>query len=337
MKTHSSIMLFFSLLIASALTSCSGGGGGGTENTSTDIVSNPQSESVALLFPEVDTDELLVNPPSTKIDTVSSNAEIHTTYTQKDKVEIDISYLLNEYPDTNMITFLPAVDLNDSQIGSALFVSGVFKGMILDTIASNSNVLAKLEDANELSDVYESFDIIFQNDAIAQSIKRSLAVKDIKGRFDDINKDPLKISLLNKVNSLNKSSSNTSSLTNDNLVLRIDIPKGYTIPIETRSISCTFSTLDCTLTTQGESIQNLDLGKSYGENGLTFSTEGSYIEIGIGTYLRAHYDYNYIGADTFDFDLAQSAYFESNLSVTLSGELEKSWEVPLKLLYDFVV
>ncbi len=320
-------VLLFSLVL---FLGCGGGSGGGGTTTQDDVIPEAKSSS-DFLFPEMDVDDLLANPPDTIIRTSSSNAEIITVRTEKEKVEMDKDSLINESEDGSMLIFSSLIDLNTSKIGLPLFVDDTFKGMISDARIAGSTLVVRTQDATKISDVYKNFDVTFQNDSIVESVQRSLSSQNIKGRYDYLNKNPLRISVLKK------SITNSRNLTNDEIVLRIDIPKGYTTPIDMRSVSCSFFNLDCSLTTEGNTSKNLDLGKSYGDNGLMFSTEGSYIEIGIGTYLRAHYDYNYIGVDTFDFDLAQSAYFESNLKVTLSGELSKSWEAPLKLIDDFEV
>lgn len=304
-------------------------GGGGT--TTQNIVPSEAESTSDFLFPEVDTNSLLASPPDTIIRTASSNAEILTTKTEKEKVEVDKDSLIDESQDGTILTFSSLIDINASTIGLPLFVDDTFKGMIVDRRIDGSNLIVTTQDATKISDVYKNFDVMFQNDSIIESIQRSLSSQNIKGRYDYLNTKPLKISIVKK------NITNSRNLANEEIVLRIDVPKGYVTPVDTRSVSCSFTDLDCSLTTQGDTSKNLDLGKSYGENGLTFSTEGSYIEIGIGTYLRAHYDYNYIGVDTFDFDLAQSAYFESNLKVAISGTLSKSWEAPIKLIDDFEV
>ncbi len=322
------IIVGFSLLLV--LSSCSSGSGS-SGGDSSDDTTEPQVESISEYFPEVDVNGLLANQPETIIHTISNNAEIRTVSTNLEKVEIGNSLVLLEATNGSSITFSSSVDFNNLKIGLPLFVDDVFKGMVRDINVSSGNVVVTLGDAKKISDVYESFDIMFQNDTIIRSLQRSLASQNIKGRYDYLNKDPLQISIVEK------SITNARGLANNELILRIDIPEGYQTPIEPRDVSCSFTDLECSLTTQGEAVKNIDLGKTYGANGLTFSTAGSYVEIGIGSYLRAHYDYDYIGTDTFDFDLSQSAYFKSNMSVSISGELSKSWEAEFQLMDNFTV
>jgi len=172
-----------------------------------------------------------------------------------------------------------------------------------------------------------------QNEGIAQSISRAIKRGDIKGRYDSINKTPLRLSVIYK----KVKNSTIRSISVNEPILHIDIPKGYHIPIKPRNLSCSFSSAECTFTSQLAAKKNLNLGYTYENSGITFTTDGSYIEIGLGAYLKAHYDKNLFTDSVFDFTFAQSAYFESNMVISIKGELTKDWSTDLKIINDFDV
>jgi antitoxin component YwqK of YwqJK toxin-antitoxin module len=286
--------------------------------------------SASDLFSDIDEAALLKNPPKDKIFTVSNGAVIHTEPIKNNKVETFVQ-IVNEPADGRSIVLDLSADINDSKIDQPLFVDGVFKGIITSVDTSGGNITVGLKDAEKLSDVYDSFDVMFHNDAIKTAVQRSISAHKISGRYDHLNAEPLKISVTERA------VSNVRSMTNNEVVLRIDIPEGYYVPIRPHLRSCDFLNMECTVTAAGDISKNIDLGNEYTASGITFSTKGSYIEIGIGAYLRAHYDHNYITADVFDFDFAQSAYFKSNMTVSVSGELGRSWSTTLKLIGDIDV
>ena len=325
MKLATKTFTVLTLMLTGFIIGC-GGGGGSSANSNP---SDGQSGTESAFFSEVDENALLSNPPETKIRTVSNDAVIDTTPVKGPKVETAKGDVVTEAADGSTITL--SLDINASRIGQPLFVDGVFKGMIGAVKTSGSNTVVTLEDAQRLGDVYDKLDLLFRNDEIKASVQRTLDSGKIKGRYDAANAEPLRISVLEKP------VTNARGLTDDELILRIDIPEGYTVPIEPRGIDCSFLNAECELTTEGNLSNKIPLTAKSSGSGITFSTKGSYIEIGLGMYLRAHYDHNYIGLDQLDFDLAQSAYFKANITASVSGELKKEWETTLKLLDDFDV
>lgn len=324
MKKSTQFIVLLSFLLVGFIIGCGGGGGAADSNTS-----GTQNSTESAFFSAVDENALLSNPPETKIRTISKDAQIDMTPTKGKKVEAFESDVVAEAADGSTITLV--LDINTSSIGQPLFVGGVFKGMIGAVNASGGNTVVTLEDAQRLDDVYDKFDLLFRNDEIKASVQRALDTGKIKGRYDALNTKPLQISILEKP------ITNARGLTDDELVLRIDIPSGYTVPIEARSIDCSIWNMECELTTKGELDKKIPLTAETSGSGITFSTKGSYIEIGLGMYLRAHYDHNRFGLDQLDFDLAQSAYFKANITASISGELKKEWSTTLKLLDDFDV
>jgi len=316
MKIRSIAIVLSAMILTSVIFGCGGGGGG---STTTPVI------STSTLFPDVDEIGLIANPPEQKVQTVSNSATIQTAPTKGSKVELDSSAAVGTAEDGTSILVKTSSDINTTHIGQPLFIGGIFQGMIHSVSTNGNTLVVGVEDAQKLSDVYNSFNVSFRNDAIKQAVKRALSQKQI-GRYDYLNTNPLHVSVLEKP------VTNKRGITSDEIVLRIDIPEGYYVPIQPHKRSCDFWNAECSVTVQGEVSKNLDLGNSYTQYGITFSTSGSYIEIGLGTYLRAHYDYNAVGSDVLDFDLAQSAYFQSNMTVSVSGELSKDWSTTINLL-----
>ena len=255
MKTRSVILLFLSLFIIGAFVSCGGGGGG----TSGD---NLPTESVSELFPDVDEEALIANPPADKIQTVSNNAEIHTTLTKGDKVEITSSMIADPVVQGNSILVAPVSGVDTASVGQPLFVDNVFKGMVASVRTSGDNLEVGLKDAEKLSDVYDSFDVMFKNDAIKTALQRSLSYHKIKGRFDHLNAEPLEISVIEKP------TSNTRGMTSSEVILRIDIPEGYYVPVKPQLRGCNFLNGDCSITVDRNMSKNIDLDKEYSRYGI---------------------------------------------------------------------
>ena len=311
------------LLVTGFIIGC-GGGGGGSSTAGT--VSGPEVKTAADLFPDVDELDLLAHPPKTTVKTLANNGTLHTVPTEGDKVQLAGSDAISSAIDGSDVIVKSRPDLNASRIGQPLFFDGIFYGMITRVVPNGNDTLLGLKDAEKFSDVYSSFDITVKNDTIATTMQRSIDNGAIKGKYDSINTSPLQISVIKKP------VTNARGLTNEEVVLRIDIPEGYKVPYEPRGIDCSFSDLECTLTVKAGLDKKIGLDVTKEAGTLTFSTAGSYIEIGIGAYLRAHYDYNLLSRDTLDFDLAQSAYFKANLTATDSGELKKEWSTTLDLI-----
>ncbi len=252
-------------------------------------------------FPPVDIPGLLAHPPATVVRTIAPDNKIDIIPTDGPKVERPASAIMIE--DTEHILVKTDEALDVSEIDQPLFVDGKFKGIVESIEQKVTGQEIHLKDAQHLSDVYKSFDVMFRNEEVVGTLQRSISQGRLKGLYDHLNHEPLHFSLKER------STTTGRSLGSGEPVLRIDIPKGYYIPVEPRSLHCSFGNLECTMSVQGEASQHTDLGNSVTEAGITFSTEGSYIEIGLGSYLRVHYDHNVFSKDVLDFELAQSAYF----------------------------
>jgi len=309
-------MVLIMLAMMAGMAGCGGGGGSSAAG----------GGSAVSLFPEVDELEALRGTPASTVRTVSNRAVIRTVPTKGPKTELPLSAGVGSLADGTGLLFRADADINASAVGKPLFVGGVFRGIVTGVKAEGNVLVVRLEDADRLEDVYSSFDVEFRNDAVRRAVQRSIDGGGIRGRYDSLNAKPLQISVVEKP------VTNARGLTNDEIVLRIDIPKGYHIPVEPRAVECSFTDLECSLTVDAAMSKKIDLKYEHTVYGITFSTEGSYIEIGLGAYLRAHYDHNLASRDVLDFDLAQSAYFRSNMTVSVSGELKRNWSTTINLL-----
>ncbi|MBU0673986.1 MAG: hypothetical protein KJ950_05030, partial [Proteobacteria bacterium] len=81
-----------------------------------------------------------------------------------------------------------------------------------------------------------------------------------------------------------------------------------------------------------EANENIPLVGTATKGNLTISTAGSYVDFGIGAYLRAKFDKNWTEEDVYVFEVRTSAYFESNVQFTISGEYEAVWSKDIELM-----
>ncbi len=301
-------------------------GGGGTLGTGTTPIVYPGMD-----FPDIDEAALLSETGKQVIETVASaDSVVEIDATAREKVVLSTADVVEDNSsETGYLLVHATASISSSNIGNPLFIDDTFIGMITGVISQSSELKILVANAENINDVYGKLNIELQNSSIRRSVQRSIATHKIKGIYDDINVKPLHFTLFEKP------VTNARGVVDDEIVLRMDIPKGYHIPIRQRSISCDFASADCSFTVEGNESERLDLGKAYENGGITFSTEGSYIEMGLGAYMKIHYDENLIAADVFDFTLAESGYFKSNMQVSVSGKLTKDWSTDLKLIPDF--
>ena len=200
----------------------------------------------------------------------------------------------------------------------ALFVADEYKGVIDSVQAASEGVVMTLRNAQTFDEVFNNVDIELNADEIVEQLNRSAHT--IRGKYDAINQAPLRFSF-KKVASTKRNVHGMS----DDIILRIDFPKGYYFPAQTRSFDCDIFEASCDASLSVSAKKNVDLGDKATRNGITISTEGSYVEMGIGAYIRAKYDHNTLSKDEYKFELQHSSYFESNFIFNVNGKLEKSW------------
>jgi hypothetical protein len=331
------LLTLFAIILLFTLPSCGGGssGSGGDDDTLTENPAGKDTHYPGEYFDDVDEEELLNTPRDTVVETVSNDASITTSPTSDPKVVIPDTEVVDEAEDGGSITLVLGAGVDQESLGTPLFVDGVFKGIVTSVQETESEVVVGLRDAEDVSEVYDSFEVEFRNDEFRdralRALRKAVAHRHL-GRYDQLNEEPLAVSILGK-RVLNKGTGATS----DEIILRIDIPDGYYVPVRKMGLDCSFVDANCTLTIQGDAVNKIDLGNEYVNGGITFTTKGSYIEIGLGSYIKARYDKNILSADLFEFELAQSAYFESNMVASVSGELGSNWSTQLDLLFDFEV
>ena len=325
LKVFSSIFL----IVLLTMTGCedkSATSAEGTTNGKESVITVDESQYPGTLFPETDEIDLVTKADKTVVQTVSNNAVVTVVPTTGDKVEVIGADVYESTANSYLI--FSTTGISTSDIEKPLYIDEIFKGIISDVAVENTNLRVYVKNAENVDDIYSEFTIEMRNDAIRQSVQRSINRHQLKGVYDNINAKSIRFSVIEK------SIMKKNGLSEDEIVLRMDIPKGYHAPIR-KSVDCSISDADCTFTTSGIAKEKIDLGNSYENAGITFSTEDSYIEMGLGAYFSLHYDKNLFSEDIFDFTVANSGYFKSNMQVSISGKLERSWSTQLKLIKDF--
>jgi hypothetical protein len=330
------------ILMVFVMVGCDGGGGKSSQTSNGNgASSSAQPIDLASLFPPVDEEKLAYDTPSDTI--LTSASEGKAEFTPVDvRVDVADNLVYGEY-DANgkTIMMVDASAVADSDKGKPLFVEGIFYGMIEDVSEVSGSKKVVLTEAQEVTDVYKNFDLEFKNDgvvsaAVKRALQRAIDRHKIVGKYDAINSEPLKISLVSR-----PQARSANNMVND-LALRIEFPKGYKIPVHPRGLKCSFTEASCDFTVDFKAHRHMDLGFQYEEGFVTVDTAGSYIEIGVGSYLHAFYDYNVASDNVFQVTAAQSAYFKSKLSVKVSGNVAAialedglKWEKDIELLKDF--
>ena len=201
----------------------------------------------------------------------------------------------------------------------ALFIDDLFRGVIDAVEEDGATVRITVREADTIKDVYKDFNITLNADEVLSGLNQ--AAPQLHGRYDGINSVPLRHSFRR-----------ADTAEDDEIILRIDFPKGYFIPIRKSAFNCELlAEGSCEGSISVSQSNHTDLGATKERYGLTVSTEGSYVEVGIGAYISAKYDHNFIGADNYRFELQNSAYFKSNVKFTISGKLEREWKTNIKI------
>lgn len=198
------------------------------------------------------------------------------------------------------------------------FVDALFKGVIDAVEADGAAVRISLRLADTIEDVYKDFNITLNADEVLSGLNQ--AAPQLHGKYDHINSAPLRYSFRRG-----------DTTEDDEIILRIDFPEGYYIPIRKSSFNCDLMDTSCQGYISVSQSNHADLGATEERYGLTVSTEGSYVEVGVGAYISAKYDHNLVDPDSYRFELQNSAYFKSNIKFTISGELEKEWKTNIKI------
>jgi len=297
------------------------GCGGGTSSTSSTSVEEDKALDTYFSIDEEDfkdptafSNKLVGEDPNAKLEVENTKDALFTTKSEFDGSSIDVN-----------------VSTMKTYVGKALFVDGLFEGIISDVTQKDvlsSNVV--IEDAQDISQVYDKVELDFSLETMASDLTRSLKSRSI-GRYDYLNSQKLKASV--KVKNISK----VRGVENNELVLRIDIPKDYTMKInpKARGLECDIFDAKCIAEIETTPEKKFSLEQNLTEYGLTFSTDGSYIEFGLGTKLKLTYDKNLLEVDYVAFELTQSMFYEANFVYSVTGELSKNWESALNLTDGF--
>ncbi len=214
-------------------------------------------------------------------------------------------------------------------VDSPLFLDGVYQGMI--AFAENNTddtITVTLRNAADLAEIIDTLSINFDtsegtiNSNISGSPKQKLTSENIS-LYDSKNTKQMSYTLRNA----------KTIAGNNEPILRIDIPADYNVPVPAQNskIICSLLDASCTGDFTYEESSGINLGETTTTNGLTFSTEGSYVEIGLGMYLDLFADINRFSDDILQFKFKESAYFKSNLQATISGTLSADWQKTIPL------
>lgn len=300
------VKLMFASVTALLMTACGGGGSSSEESASLSKETITQTEGiVSLNMPpyqvqgNTNPDEVIIIPSSASI-----------TINAINPVEIDSSLLVSKSTSEAVVTS------HASMVeGSPLFVDGVYSGVI-DSYTNHDDGTATLVlvEAEALPEVIDSISISVDT---TKSLPQQSKVVVGASPYDKDNAKKMTYSI---------AASKTSEP-----VLRIDIPKGYKIPTKAEKVDCDVLEAECDVDYESEYSKGLDLGVTETEGGLTISTEGSHLEIGLGTLFDMHVDLNLIEEHTLRFSLRQSAHLKSNIKAEFTGKLANdiAKEVPL--------
>ena len=203
-----------------------------------------------------------------------------------------------------------------TQIGKPLFVNGDFKGMISGVEASGTSSVVKLTEAKDIFDVYKQIDVNISTDEFADKITRSINNQQI-GKYDYLNDKPLIAKVIN-----NKSKTRGKTIGEDDLILRIDIPKGYKIPIDS-NISKNTRAIGIEGNIENSETFKLNATKKF--DYVTITTDGSYVEFGLSTTLSA-FLWDDDGHKSINLSMTNNAHFVSNLQFTATTEITRDWE-----------
>ena len=200
---------------------------------------------------------------------------------------------------------------DDNTANKPLFHGNQFLGIIQDTSTQDGETTLFVKRATQIQDAYVQVEASFEKEEILTSLARSLGATSV-GTYDSYNDKPLQMQVV-------KSHSIDRSANDGELVLRVQVPQGYRIPID-RSID-----YDVTSTNR----QEIDLGVDNSTNDyLVVDSDDSYIEFSID--MQTSLDFT-TGTKELIFTMKDEGYFISNLEVSLKGEFTQNFSHSLNL------
>jgi len=201
-----------------------------------------------------------------------------------------------------------------NNIGKPLYIDEEFAGVV-ESFDDGSIVV---RNAVSISEAYKHFEIEATNDEMIQEVKRS--IKNSIGAYDAQNEHPIKVSFVKK-----DIQTKLRTLTQEPVIV-IEFPKGYKIPLKPTKRSVDVN-IDCELSDamcdadfnyNKKYEKDFEVTKEFGE--VTFTTDGSKVEIGLGAYIRAMYDYEVVGSNNYYFEFQPSIYYLVNLEMSITGK-----------------
>jgi flagellar hook assembly protein FlgD len=322
------IISIISVIITVLLIGCGGGGSGGNDtvtNTASsssvsDTLENPlNSQSFTLDESDfIDTSTFTVLQGTAADENVT--LELKNSSNALSISSTDVTRTRSTADDYSYPTTLSEESVRD-YIGKALLIDGAFAGMI--ERFENGTIIVK--NAENISDVYSRFDVSGSLASVEQNVQA--AVRRSLGKYDAMNAKPLKISVVQK-----EVSSQTRAKTVEP-VLIVEFPQGYTIPL-TRAVNCDLGEAMCDAQLQYDEKYPIDINKEASFGSVTFTTAGSRIEIGLGAYLRAMYDYNAVSDNQYLFEFKPSAYYKVTMQMAITGSSISAAEKTFKIFSD---
>ncbi len=273
------------------------------------------SMNIESLLPGVNIDDFINNPPST---TLNVEHEIESFSLQKADGSIELALDKSEKIDDTHYKIFASLD--NSAINKPLFVGENFIGMIESIDERGAYCIATLKDPQKLEDVIK--ELSFKVKSRETNFQRTLRSGILKSKYDAYNKDPLRYTIYYK-----------GGVTRDGgvsrPVMRIEIPKGYKIPLSLKDIECHFDVSRCELTRRNISLSGekeakvpLDFFISFPDERqvyLEFSTQGSFIDIGLAFFTQG--DLGWSGLRYIEY--TQDMYFDAHLEFSIKGDLTK--------------
>ncbi|MBU0673275.1 MAG: hypothetical protein KJ950_01375 [Proteobacteria bacterium] len=206
-------------------------------------------------------------PASKRITTMSSTERVFSVQSKADSLKLNSGDCTTD-SEENLICTPQTLDEAQAYINKPMFVGDSFKGVVQAVTGQNGNITYQLASALTVDDVFDNFDIEMGADEVVENVSR--AVSRFTGKYDSINPEPLKFSIITV--DVAAQGSTTASLSGSRtdqvkeLVLRVNFPKGYTIPLQSRGLNCDFSEASCDGSFQGVSADSENDG-NFGDFG----------------------------------------------------------------------
>lgn len=236
----------------------------------------------------------------------------------EDAVDLNATPLL----ESEEKSILFAAGLDDTLLEKPLFAAGEFRGIVTAVTPEGNATRVTLREARHVAEVYASIDVNLSVDGFVEALKRELP--NLKGTYDHLNAAPLRYSVRKE---LGRARDGTFG---EEIILRIDFPDGYRLPVTPRDLDCDFWEASCEFTFDKSYAERYTLVGStihHPTYDLYVTADGSFLEFGVGIAVEAKYDHNlWPQDDTYSFRFLASSYFKSSLLFHAHGSFSREWE-----------